>query len=523
MPRLAKDEFGHPKVRSILGGRASVVCYERDPLLWNYRHRLKEKRTYVYRQLNEPDLAIAVRKAEDLYLKIVDEQKPTNKSIKEAIREWIQIKHDKFDSKQITINTVKGVKTAFVALEMYLCKVKKLQKMSEIKEDTFMGYVLWRTTKSWKLIERSGTPSPPKTSTVKRDLVILKDWYRNYLIPKEYALKIPSLEQISIHQDQMDANPPIPLETDWVKIYKYFESWSKEHTVNPNRERSQFYREMVRHFVLICYNCGARPKELLGILVRARVPHPEGGWVVQETIRSGLRWRDVEVEPQTHTASSGKTFEFLEAMLYIHETKTGQPREIPTNTGSYFVRWRKFCDQFRKENGMRKLTPEDYVFFNPFTEKPYPYSMVYNAWRDMRTNLSLVLTPTKSGKPYTLYSLRTSYITNQINEGKDVYLIKKITGHSLEVLNRHYDRSDLRKRRGEATARTYGKTARKSKAIDLQKLDKYEPTTDDWDIEKDAKEYGYKTELVYKSTPKTGKKYEAYKNIQKESSQSKSK
>ena len=77
-------------------------------------------------------------------------------------------------------------------------------------------------------------------------------------------------------------------------------------------------------------------------------------------------------------------------------------------------------------------------------------------------------------KPYTLYSLRSSYITNQLDEGKDVYLVKKLTGHSLEVLNRHYDRSDLRKRRGEATARTYGATRKRSRAIDLMSLDEFD-------------------------------------------------
>ena len=82
----------------------------------------------------------------------------------------------------------------------------------------------------------------------------------------------------------------------------------------------------------------------------------------------------------------------------------------------------------------------------------------------------MVLNGSKSNKPYTLYSLRSSYITNQIDEGKDVYLIKKITGHSIEVLNRHYDKSDLRKRRSEATARTYSKKAAAKNIIDLEKL-----------------------------------------------------
>ena len=107
----------------------------------------------------------------------------------------------------------------------------------------------------------------------------------------------------------------------------------------------------------------------------------------------------------------------------------------------------------------------------------------------MRENLSLVLEGSKSGKPYTLYSLRSSYITNQIDEGKDVYLIKRITGHSLEVLTRHYDRSDLRKRRAEATSRTYGASREKSKKIDLSNLAKY-------DKKQSLKETKYTDEVV---------------------------
>ena len=508
MARLAVDEFGQRKVRSILGGRAAIVCYEDDPLMWQYRQKATGKRRYIWRKLNEPDLALAVRKAEELYLNLIEEEKPNNKLIVDAIKEWIEVKEEKCASGQITISMVRQVKTALgVAIKMYLTKVKKFKRISEIKNDTFLGYNQWRMTKAWKEIDRCGIQAPPKSSTVKRDLVILKDFYRNYLIPRDYATKVPSMENISVHQDQMDANPPIPLDPDWKEIYKYFDKWASDKELNGiNIARTQFYRQMVRHFVLISYNAGTRPKELLGIIVKQRVPHPEGGWTIQETVKGGLRWCDVEVEPREHVSSSGKPFTFLEAMMYIKESKTGKPREIPTNTGNYFVRWRKYCDQFRKENGLPKLRKDDYVFFNPFTNRPYPYSQVWGSWSEMRTNLSLVLTPSKTGKQYTLYSLRSSYITNQINEGKDVYLIKKITGHSLEVLNRHYDRSDLRKRRGEATARTYGATRKKSKAIDLAKLDKL-------DIEGLAREHGYTAETVY--TRKPDKKALAYKNIQK--------
>ena len=89
----------------------------------------------------------------------------------------------------------------------------------------------------------------------------------------------------------------------------------------------------------------------------------------------------------------------------------------------------------------------------------------------MKVKLSLLLSPVRTNQKYTLYSLRSSYITNQIEEGKDIYLIKKITGHSLELLHRHYDRSDVRKRSAEAVQRTYAKTKKRPNAIDLENLE----------------------------------------------------
>ena len=92
----------------------------------------------------------------------------------------------------------------------------------------------------------------------------------------------------------------------------------------------------------------------------------------------------------------------------------------------------------------------------------------------MREQLSKQLTPIRSNQEYTLYSLRSSYITNQIEEGKDVYLVKQLTGHSLEILARHYDRSNVKKRSAEATARTYAKKKRDESIIDLDSLSNQE-------------------------------------------------
>ena len=498
MPKIAKDEFGNKKVRDVLGGRCAVLCYEKDPLLWQYRQKRDGQKSYIYRVLNEPDLGRAAIRAENLYLQMKDEGKPGNATIEQTINEWIRVKEERQQSGQLQSSTVRGaIASLRTAVLLYLTKEKRLKKISDIKNDTFIDYIQWRNTKAWKLIQTAGENKPPKPSTIKRDFVNVHDWFYNYLMPRGYALYCPSLPSVVVRQDQLNANPPIPLETDWKEIYRYFEKWAVEKEGHPNSPRITAYRQMFRHFVLICYNSGCRPKELLGTIEKRRAPHPEGGWMVNDLVKGGLRWCDVEVEPQVHKTVDGKAFEFLEAVLYIQESKTGQPREIPTNTGRYFLRWRRFCDELRKENGLPPLTEKDYVFFNPFTNRPYPYSQVAMSWKQMRTELASVLVGSKSGKPYTLYSLRASYITNQIDEGKDVYLIKKITGHSLEVLNRHYDRSEVRKRRSEATSRTYGAKKEESRKIDLSKLDKYDKDNKNKSVEyTDTVSYHRNSEVV---------------------------
>ena len=143
----------------------------------------------------------------------------------------------------------------------------------------------------------------------------------------------------------------------------------------------------------------------------------------------------------------------------------------------YFKRLREMCDQYRREHELPPLTPKDYIFHNPYTNKPYPYTQWQKAWDRMVTHLGDKLNPIRTDRKYTMRSMRSSYITNQIEEGKDVYLIKNLTGHSLEVLNRHYDRSQTKSRRAEATARTYGKKEEEFDRIDLENLQPSRPSS----------------------------------------------
>ena len=56
----------------------------------------------------------------------------------------------------------------------------------------------------------------------------------------------------------------------------------------------------------------------------------------------------------------------------------------------------------------------------------------------MIKDLRKVISQPQNIKLYTLKTLRNSYIFNQIIKGKDIYLIKKLTGLSLESLSNYY-------------------------------------------------------------------------------------
>ena len=405
----------------------------------------------------------------------LDEKGAPDKSqalIKDLIKEWIRENEERQRTGQITQATLRGKTSAMQGpISLYLLQHLGLKTVGEIQQDTFLGYRTWRVTEGWKHLTSSWGKVVPKDSTVKRDLVHAKDWFANFLIPKGYTAVVPTMEKITIRQDQLDANPPIPLEPDWRVIYTHLRQWAKDGMSHPN-PRVGYFRECWRTLVLCLYASGTRPIELIGEVEKVRKVAADGTASVERKIRSGLRWEDVEVDMATHiNETSGKEFQFEEATLYIRESKTGVPREIPCNAGKYFIRWRKFCDQYRREQGLRPLKKSDYVFFNPYTDQPYSYTHFFRTWEEMRETLKDQLSPVRSNQKYTIYSLRSSYITNQIEEGKDIYLIKKITGHSLELLHRHYDRSDVRKRRAEATKRTYAKTQKRPTAIDLENLE----------------------------------------------------
>ena len=158
MPTIAKDENGNQLRHDILGGRAQVLMYEDRDYSWHYRQLIKGKRnqrgvrgsSYINRCLDEPDLAKAILKAEDLYLSIQgeidDKGEPIKRyKVKGLIKEWISINEERNRAGNMSLSTLRAkVSSLQNAAIFYICDFKKINYIDQIKRDTFENFHSWR-------------------------------------------------------------------------------------------------------------------------------------------------------------------------------------------------------------------------------------------------------------------------------------------------------------------------------------------------------------------------------------------
>jgi len=158
-------------------------------------------------------------------------------------------------------------------------------------------------------------------------------------------------------------------------------------------EMWNFYRRMMRDFVLIAANCGARTGELYK-----------------------LRWR--------HIAADGDH----DSTVTIIRTKTNEERRsLCLGCQDFFKRWREIS----------KPETEDELVFRSFTDRSKPVNLEYlNGYlRDICNELQL---RDDKDKQVTFYTLRHTFITFRLSAGASVYSVSTMVGTSITMINKHY-------------------------------------------------------------------------------------
>jgi hypothetical protein len=90
--------------------------------------------------------------------------------------------------------------------------------------------------------------------------------------------------------------------------------------------------------------------------------------------------------------------------------------------------------------------------------RPYNYSVFGKSWKKIIEAVQADLKGHKfSERKYSIYSMRSTFIENNLIAGMDIFLLARICGHSIQMLTKHYERMDIRKRAEEITYINFGK------------------------------------------------------------------
>ena len=437
----------------LMGGELEICRFANKPKYWYFRMYVRasgnQKRTYIKRTLRTEDRAEAERRAYEEWRKLKTLQEDggavTAKKLQDLMDDWIEKSWQRVVTGEIEEVTWKSKRSFFTNALKNFFKAKGYKRITDLQQDSFEDYRYWRLTEGWKFfdIKDKSKRKPPTDGTINSEVGLINEWFNNYLIPKGYARRKPSsLKRKELDYDDLSANPPIPLK-EWEMVWRWMDRWTKDDAKGINRPAVQYWRMCFRHYLLVAYNSGCRPTELIGRFSKQK-----------KVIDRGMTWADVEIVPQTRW--SPKLKKEIEdkpiAFLEIRKTKTGVPRTVPCRSATYLERWWEFTTKWREENGYEQPKADELVFANPKTGKPYSYTMFSRAWDVIRKDLGDAFS-----NEFTLYSTRSSFVTNLLEEGVSRDDVCKLTGHSYSVMTRHYDRMKMRNRIPEVTKRTLGR------------------------------------------------------------------
>lgn len=305
---------------------------------------------------------------------------------------------------------------------------KRINYPSQINALTFEEYPLFR--------------SDVMKSTIKSELRDIAVFFRQYLVPREHirnelVLTSTFFPKLVITDDELDANPAICAE-DYMALNHYIRNdWMNSW----ENHRGLYTRHYMWAFIHLLKNSGMRPVELLN-----------------------MRFRDITLtNPKRWSESKQEWEDNYKLTIHIPKSKTGKKRDVPcsSNAGDRLRKFLIFQKKYLNEHfkGV-SITPECLVFGKPdeLLLKGYAYTLLGQNWRKIVRACKDKLKGNKfSEREYTLYSLRSTYIEDRIEEGMDIYLIARLAGNSVQVIQKYYDRHDVLRRAEEVQTIDYGK------------------------------------------------------------------
>ena len=426
----------------------SVFCYAKGREGWFVRKWSKSERRYRTKRI---DGATTQEEALANFYKalVTFEQKPqrNNKKRSEAALLVELVEEFRIFEEQRVSAGLKNSNAAYRRIQ----SMKKLLEYFEAKEIVYPSQIDSMTFEDYPVFRKSAMKATRKT-----ELKDIGAFCRLFLVPRGYltneiAMGRGFIPRIRINDDELDANPAIT-PNDYKLINTYLRS---EFIAGATTFKGEYTRRMFYCFIHILKNSGCRPSELLAV-----------------------RRKDVEItNPQRFSESKQKWEDDYKLKLHIRKSKTGKRRDVlcRSNAASNLLEFLKFQKKWMQFHNYT-FTPKDdsLVFGKPdeLFDKTLSYRHIDKYWEEVRMALHNKLEGNRfSERKYTIYSLRSTFIEDCITDNLDVYLVARLCGNSVDVIQKYYDRHDVLKRAEEVQKLPIGKTKPpKPETVDLDAL-----------------------------------------------------
>ena len=406
-----------------LNGVVFRYASERDG--WYYRELIPGTKRYRMKRIEGANtLSEALRDAYKAFMDLTgkeispDKYKPserrTGSSIEEEVEKYLANCEQRVAS---NLKSAGGYQRLIFVLRKHLLgylKTQGITKPSQITETTFDDYVAYR---------RGIAKQTLKTETKEIGSFVRQWLVRHKYVTNEIGLSPVLFPKVSLSFEDLDANPAISAH-DYELINRQIRYTYLRSAKNRN---SLYFRNMFWCLIHTLKNTGARPIELLAV-----------------------RYKDITItNPMRYSVGMEADVDDYKGTIFLHHTKTGRPRDIicRSNAAERIVKFRHFQKQYFPEYAF-KSPNEDSLFFGKPVElmqKTYNHNYLDQVWRNF------IIEPIKdklegnrySDKPYTIYSLRTTFIENCILDGIDIYTVATLCGNSVKTIQRFYDRHDV--------------------------------------------------------------------------------
>ena len=411
-----------------LNGQAFIIKYcERS---YFYLRINRGNKRYTNISLNTAELAVAHKNALSAYVKVENEP-PKSKSRKlrfeKICEEYLSEKEDEVRRGQLRPRSQNLYQQRVYQRIIPYCNIKGIKCISDICKTSladYGGYYLDIKTKGkWKT-ETAGLSA----GTINSDITTIKS-ILNWMVEKELLdpKKKPELKKLRDRTNYRDEANPAFLPDDWSK----FESELYKIDKGIDDLETTWKRRWFIHWVRFQYQSGCRPHETAQIRIGdcGEVPRKDRKLSAVVRISNTTKTGGREVAMNGHTVRNikrhlNKGIEIRNEQIKAHNQKILENARDDIG--------KKDCPQCLPL--IPAVSNDDLLMMNPFFSERTVYHMEH-----IRQWFNRVLEKCDFERRYTLYSLRSTYISFALLDGQRVNLVAKNCGTSLAMIQKTYD------------------------------------------------------------------------------------